>query len=69
MFQNVRNTRLVRRVGLEPDREDIVLIISGKMKAFGSGPIVLKLQGCELQLWHMLHTLEGKSMQIRPRFG
>ena len=65
----MRNTRLVRRIGFEPDGEDIVLVVSGKMEVFGSGPIVLKLESCELQLWDMFRKLEGKPMQTRPRLG
>ena len=66
MFQDMRNPRRIWRVRLEPNGEDIVLVISRKMEILGAGLIMLEFKGCELEQWNMLLSFEGESMQACP---
>ena len=62
MLQDVRNTRLVWRIGLESNREDVVPIIASKVKIFSTCSIMLKLESCKLQFWNVLQAFEGESV-------
>ena len=67
MLQDVRNARVVWRVRLEGDREDVVLVISIDVKVICSCLVMLKLESCQLQLRHVLNTLESKAMELGSR--
>jgi len=69
MFKDVRNASRIRRVGLEADAKDIVLVVSCHVQVVGAGLVMLEHQRRELQLWHMLGLLKGEAMDAIARLG
>ena len=57
MFEDVRNASRIRRVRLEPDTEDIVLVVSCHVQVVGASFVVLEHQRRQLQLGHMFRLL------------
>ena len=64
MLKYVRNTCVIWRISLEPNREDIVLVVSGDVEIFCSSFLMFELKRCELQFRYMLLALERKPMQM-----
>lgn len=69
MFKDVRNASRIRRIRLEADAEDIILVVSCHVQVVGAGLVVLEHQRRQLQLGHMLALLEGKAMNAIARLG
>lgn len=67
MFEDVWDAGGVWRVGLEADREDIVLVFSGYVKIVGARLVVLEEQCGELELRHVLGSLKGEAMEFCAR--
>lgn len=65
MLQDMRNSRSIRRVGLEAYTEHIIRIISCNMKMFRSSLVVSEEQCRELKLWDVLGLLQCVSMVLR----
>ena len=55
---------MVRRVCLEADREDIVLVFAGNMQIVGSGLVVLQVQSRQLEFRDMLRTEESEAVDL-----
>lgn len=51
MLQNMWHPRRIRRVRLESNREDIVLVFPGNVKILGSGLLVLEVQRIQFEGW------------------
>ena len=64
MLQDVRNTCVIRRIRLEGDRKDIVLVVSVDMKVVCSRLVMLELESRQLQLRYMLNPLESKAVEL-----
>lgn len=62
MLENVRHTRSIRGIGLEPDSKYIVLIVSGDMHVVCVGLVMFHPDRCQVQLGDMLLFMERKSM-------
>lgn len=67
MLQNVRDAGVVGRIGLEADGEDIVAVVPRNVQVLGSGPVMLQVQGRQLELGNMLRAQESKAMQLFSR--
>jgi len=57
MFEDVRNASRIRRIRLETDAEDIVLVVSCHVQVVGASLVMLEHQRRQLQLGHMLRLL------------
>lgn len=64
MLQDMWHTGVIWRVGLEADGEDIVAVISGNVKMFGTSLIVLQVQGRQLELRHVLRAKQREAMKL-----
>ena len=64
MLQDVWHPGVVRRVCLEADREDIVLVFAGNMQIVGSGLVVLQVQSCQLEFGDMLRAQESEAVDL-----
>ena len=51
MLEDMRYSGMVRRICLEADREDIVLVLSGNMQIVGSSLVVLQVQSWNPQAY------------------
>lgn len=69
MLEDVRHTSRIGRVRLEADGEDIVGVVAGDMQVLGAGLVVLQVEGCQLQLRHLLDPLEGEAMELLAGLG
>jgi len=69
MLQYVRNTSVIGRVGLEPDGEDVVLVVSCDMEMLRASLIMLEQQRCKLQFRNMLGALQGEAVQLLSGLG
>jgi hypothetical protein len=54
----------IGRVRLEADGKDIVGVVAGNVQVLGAGLVVLQVQGCQLELWHLLDPLKGEAMEL-----
>lgn len=54
VLQYMGDTSGIRRIGFEPNRKDIVSVITGDMKVLCPRLFVLEVECCKLQLGHML---------------
>jgi hypothetical protein len=66
MLEDMRYSGMVRRICLEANREDIVLVLSGNMQIVGSSLVVLQVQSCQLELRDMLRVEESKAVDLLP---
>ena len=64
MLEDMRHSRAVRRVCLEADREDIVLVFPCNMQIVGAGLVVLQMQSCQLEFGDMLRAEERKDVDL-----
>ena len=64
MLQDVWHSGGIWRIGLEADGEDIVRILAGNVQVLGARLVVLEMQCSQLKLRHLLHVLEGESVQL-----
>lgn len=62
MLEYVGYTGIIRRVSLEADGKDIILVIPGDMKIFSSGFVVVEVKCRELEFRYMLCTLQGEAV-------
>lgn len=69
MLEDVRHSRVVRRVGLEANGEAVVRIVARNVQVLGAGLVVLQVQGRQFQLRHLLDALEGEAMQLLAGLG
>lgn len=69
VLKDMRNTSGIRRIRLEADTEDIVLIISGDMKIVCIRFIVGQLHCCQVQLRNMLLFTDGEAVKLFPDAG
>ena len=68
MLQDMGHPGVVWRIGLEPNREYIVLVISRNVHILGTSLIMLQMQRCQLELRYVLSAFEGEAMELLPRF-
>jgi len=54
MLQDVRDSRIVWGIRLEPDREDIVLVLASNVQIVGAGLVVLEVESRQLEFRDML---------------
>lgn len=57
MLEDVRYPSGIRRIGLEADREYIIVVIASDVKVFGPGLFVLELKRGQFQFWYMFRPL------------
>lgn len=69
MFEDVWHAGRIWRVRLEPDAEDIVLIISCHVQVVGASLVVLEQQRRQLQLRHVLALFQCEAMNAIARLG
>lgn len=62
MFQDVRHSRIIWGIRLEPDGEDIVLILPGNVEIISASLVVLEVQGRQLEFRDMLRTDQSEAM-------
>lgn len=62
MLQYMWHSGSIWWICLEPNGEDIVRIFSGDMQVFGASLVVLQMESCQLELWHLLHALQSEAM-------
>lgn len=63
----MRHPSIIRRICLEADGEDVVRVISGHVQILRSCFIMLEMEGCKLELWHVLGALESEAMKLFAR--
>ena len=68
MLQNMRDASVVGRVRLEANGKDIVLVVPRNVQVLGACFLMLQMKGCKLKFRYMLSTLQGKAMDLLPRF-
>jgi hypothetical protein len=68
MLQDMRNTRVIGRVGLEPDGEDIVAVISGNVEMLRASLVVLQVQRSQLELWDVLGSQQCEAVELVAGF-
>jgi len=54
MLEDMRDARVIWRVGLEPNREDIIAVVAGDMQMLCTCLVVLQMQGCQLEFRDVL---------------
>lgn len=64
MLQDMRHSCVVVWISLEPNCEDIVLVLPGNVNVVRSGPVVLQLNSGELHLRKMPRPLHRESMDF-----
>ncbi len=64
MLQDMRHARVVGRVCLEPDGEDIVAVVAGNVEMFGAGLVVLQMQRRQLQLRNLFRAQKSEAMKL-----
>lgn len=64
VLQDMWHAGVIRRVGLEADGEDIIAVITGNVKMFGTSLVVLQVQGRQLKLGHMLGAQQGEAVKL-----
>ena len=64
MFQDMRRSGIVVGIGLEPDGEDIVLVISCYVNVVCPRLIVLQLDGSKLQFGNALGSLHREAVEF-----
>lgn len=55
-------TRVIGRICLEANGEDIIAIVTGNMEMFGASLVVLEVQGCQFKLWDVLATEQSEAV-------
>lgn len=65
----MRYTRVIWRIGLEADGEDVIAIISGNVKMLGTCLVVLQVQGCQLKLRNMLAPEKSEAVKLLTSLG
>jgi hypothetical protein len=68
MLQDMRDTRIIRWVGLEPDREDIVAILASDVQVFGARLVMAQVQRRQLELGDMLRPQKREAMELLANF-
>jgi hypothetical protein len=69
MLEDMRHSRIVRRICLESDRENVVLVFSGNVQVVGASLVVLQVQSCQLEFGDMLRTEESEAMDFLSWLG
>ena len=66
MLKNVRHTSGIRRVRLETNAKNIVLVIPCNVQVICACSIMLQMNSCEMELWDMFLLLNSESVQTAP---
>jgi len=62
MLQDVWHSRVIWRISLETDGEDIIRIFPSYVKILGSSFVMVKLQRGQLELGDVLRSLQSEAM-------
>jgi hypothetical protein len=67
MLEDMRHPGVVRRICLESDREDIVLVFACNMQIVCASLVVLQVQSCQLEFGDMLRAEEREAVNLLSR--
>ena len=67
MLENVGYTRVIWRISLETNGEDIVFVISCDVQVLRPSLVMLQMECCELKLWDFLDTHQCEATVIPSR--
>ncbi len=60
----MRHTSVIRRISLEPNGEDIILVVPCYMQVLCPSLLMLQMNCCQLQLRHMFRTLQRETKYV-----
>lgn len=64
MLEDMWDPSVIWWIGLEADREDVVLVVTSNVKMLSASLVMLQAESCELQFWNMLDLLQGEAMKL-----